>query len=67
MGKERYLKGVEDRLNATILDREAMTTQSQRDGLLAELQRKDSQREKDLRDGKNGRARDSWRTWRCST
>ena len=59
MGKERYLKGVEDRLNATILDYEAMTTQSQHDGLLAELQHKDSQWEKDLRDGKNSRARDS--------
>ena len=46
MEKERHLKDVEDRLNATILDHEAMT--SQRDGLLAELQRKASQWEKDL-------------------
>ena len=46
MEKERHLKDVEDRLNATILDHEVMT--SQRDGFLAELQRKDSQWEKDL-------------------
>jgi chromosome segregation ATPase len=46
MQKERHFKDVENRLNGTILDHKAMT--SQRDDLLAELQRKDSQWEKDL-------------------
>jgi len=46
MEQERRMKDLENRLDATILDHKAMT--SQRDGLLAELQRKDSQWEKDL-------------------
>ena len=46
MEKERHLRDVENRLNATNLDHEAMA--SQRDDLLAELQRKDSQSERDL-------------------
>ena len=46
MQKERHLTDVENRLSATILDYEAI--KSQRDDLLAELQRKDSQWEENL-------------------
>lgn len=46
MEKERRLQDVENQLNTTMLDHKAMT--SQRDDLLAELQRKNSQWEKDL-------------------